>query len=271
MKKQLLKNISAFIVTVMLFSASADAQIVYTDVNPDSTSTGTYNLDLNIDGINDFAITQTSTTACGSIGNPATLKFIRLTPLGTNQVADSATDVTKMALNANISTTLLNWDNSANQLMVSACHTSTGGQWANAVDGYLGLKLILGGNTYYGWARLNTSLANSFTIKDYAYNSIPDQPILAGQTITTGIHENSFASSINLFPNPADNNFTIAFEKSNRKVEVNIADITGKIIYSTTANETNRIEVNTSEFAEGIYIVQIQSADFIGTKRLVIE
>ena len=37
MKKQLLKNISAFIVTAMLFSASANAQIVYTDVNPDVT------------------------------------------------------------------------------------------------------------------------------------------------------------------------------------------------------------------------------------------
>ena len=35
MKKQLLINISAFIVTAMLISASANAQIVYTDVIPD--------------------------------------------------------------------------------------------------------------------------------------------------------------------------------------------------------------------------------------------
>ena len=55
MKKQLLKKISAFIFIAMLFSASANAQIVYTDVIPDSTmldnfpiglNTKNYNLDL---------------------------------------------------------------------------------------------------------------------------------------------------------------------------------------------------------------------------------
>lgn len=63
MKKQLLKNISAFIVTVMMFFASANAQIVYSDVDPDSTMycagncTLNYNLDLNNDANNDFFLT----------------------------------------------------------------------------------------------------------------------------------------------------------------------------------------------------------------------
>jgi hypothetical protein len=58
---------------------------------------------------------------------------------------------------------------------------------------------------------------------------------------------------------------------NNKKVKVAITDITGKIIYTTTANETNKIEVNTNEFAEEIYIVQIQAAGFIATKKLVID
>ena len=72
MKKQLQKKISAclpvgmaFIVTAMMFSASANAQIIYTDVNPDSTitclgslCTKSYNVDLNNDGISDYSISS---------------------------------------------------------------------------------------------------------------------------------------------------------------------------------------------------------------------
>jgi len=58
---------------------------------------------------------------------------------------------------------------------------------------------------------------------------------------------------------------------NSKNVEVAIADITGKIVYTTSVYETNRIEVNTSEFAEGIYIVQIQSREFISTKKLIIK
>ena len=76
---------------------------------------------------------------------------------------------------------------------------------------------------------------------------------------------------INLFPNPALNHLTIILGSSNKKVEVTIADITGNIIYTKTEYETNKIQVNTNEFSEGVYIVQIQAAGFIGTKKLVIE
>ena len=40
---------------------------------------------------------------------------------------------------------------------------------------------------------------------------------------------------------------------------------------TTIASETQKIEVNTADFAAGIYVVQIQAADFIETKKLVIE
>ena len=284
MKKQLLKKFyaclpvgMAFIVTAMMFSVSANAQIIYTDANPDvTTSQGTYNLDLNNDGTNDFVITHSSTTTfCPPMYGPNL--SIRVTPLGTNQVVCiSGTSATKMALNATINDTVLTWNNSANLLMAArvlnnACIGITNGQWINTADGYLGLKLISGSNIYYGWVRLNANgFVTSFTIKDYAYNSIPNQTILAGQTVATGIIENSFASSINLFPNPATTNLTITLASSSKKVDVSIIDITGKIIYKTTARETQKIDVNTEDFKEGIYIMQIQTAGFIVTKRLIV-
>ena len=55
MKTAVIRRISAFIILVIFFFP-AKAQIVYTDINPDTTiSYGKeYDLDLNNDGITDF-------------------------------------------------------------------------------------------------------------------------------------------------------------------------------------------------------------------------
>lgn len=286
MKKQLLKKLSAFIVTSVMSSASADAQIFYTDVNPDtvissplSPTPKNYNLDLNNDGVNDFRISCSRTMGACQTARYY-ISYVNVSALDANAVVAVANSTYPQPMNFNDSIISgltfstsgnLRYERTSNQF----CSGYTQGYWPLLSDHYLGLKLIVGSNTYYGWARMQVSFGSetSCTIKDYAYNSIPNQPILSGETGTgsTGIFENSSATSINLFPNPADNHFTIALGSSNQKVEVNIADITGKIIYSTIARETQRIEVNTEDFKKGIYIVQIQSADFIGTKRLVIE
>ena len=46
----------------------------------------------------------------------------------------------------------------------------------------LGLRFDIAGATHYGWARLRVPSPTSFTLLDYAYNSVPDEAILAGQT-----------------------------------------------------------------------------------------
>lgn len=78
-------------------------------------------------------------------------------------------------------------------------------------------------------------------------------------------------STIQIFPNPANNHLTIVLGSNNKNAEVTITDISGKIIYSTSANGIQDIDVNTSEFAAGIYMAQIQTADFIRTNKLVIQ
>ena len=288
MKKQLLKKLSAFIFTAMLFSASANAQIVYTDVTPDQVisattipSTEDYNIDLNNDGINDYKISCSRSGGICPLAPSSRLyiNFISDSALNSNAVVTGTSITYPLAMNFNDSISSGLSFSSFGYLRRNTSGgpcTGTFGVWSYSIDRYLGLKLIVGANTYYGWARMQIDVVTgipSCTIKDYAYNSIPNQPILAGDTgtVPTGIFENSFSSSINLFPNPANNHLTIALGSNNKNVEVAIADITGKIIYTTTANETNKIEVNTGEFAEGIYIVKIQSGEFIATKKLIIK
>lgn len=302
MKKNLLKKFyaclppgMAFIVSAMMFSVSANAQIIYTDVNPDSTlySTNTglgpgkiHNLDLNNDGINDFKLTATA----GNNNNFPTQyhRRVAVSPLNGNAVKDTLVnpDTVSISLqfNAVIDNNLLlnqSWHTSGSNILKDTNYfdppQSPGsgyGLWNNLSDYYLGLRLLKSGQTYYGWVRLRVDVTVGYVsviIRDYAYNSIPNQAILAGQTTATGINENSLASSINLFPNPVSNHLTIALGSNNKKVEVTIAKITGKVIYKTITSDTQIVEVNTQYFAAGIYLVQIQSADFIETKKLVIE
>jgi hypothetical protein len=66
------------------------------------------------------------------------------------------------------------------------------GQWANGGKGvrnrYLGLKFYVNGEAHYGWARLNVVVHRyhqrnfQATLTGYAYETIPNKPIIAGKT-----------------------------------------------------------------------------------------
>jgi hypothetical protein len=62
--------------------------------------------------------------------------------------------------------------------------TLTYGQWLYTKDRYLGLKFLIDGQTHYGWARLSVpgGLAQGATITGYAYETIPNKPIITGKT-----------------------------------------------------------------------------------------
>jgi len=60
------------------------------------------------------------------------------------------------------------------------------GQWINAKNRYLGLRFTIKGKTHYGWARLNVGVSRplqfAVTLTGYAYETIPNKPIIAGKT-----------------------------------------------------------------------------------------
>lgn len=55
------------------------------------------------------------------------------------------------------------------------------GFWQQASKRYLGLSFQIKGETHYGWARLNTA-RGKVTLTGYAYETIPNKPILTGKT-----------------------------------------------------------------------------------------
>jgi hypothetical protein len=67
--------------------------------------------------------------------------------------------------------------------------TSWSGQWANGGKGlkdrYLGIKFAINGKFHYGWARVSVTISESKVtslLTGYAYETIPNKPIVAGKT-----------------------------------------------------------------------------------------
>ncbi len=69
----------------------------------------------------------------------------------------------------------------------------------------------------------------------------------------TGVEETEIESAINLFPNPANSVLNIVLPSSPAVLKV--MDMTGRLITETTATE-NIIQLNTGEFATGVYLLQ---------------
>jgi hypothetical protein len=65
---------------------------------------------------------------------------------------------------------------------------NSSGPWANAQNKFLGLRFVFpDGSNHYGWARLSVGGFNAVaTLHDWAYEDIPEKPILAGDTIGGG-------------------------------------------------------------------------------------
>ena len=66
-------------------------------------------------------------------------------------------------------------------IMATIGSTGSGGLWANKTNRYMGLKFMINGSHHFGWARL-TVVHGTATITGYAYETIPNKPIIAGKT-----------------------------------------------------------------------------------------
>jgi hypothetical protein len=113
---------------------------------------------------------------------------------------------------------------------------------------------ILWSDQFVGEANVSVMAINSNTDR-----SQPSDPL----TITVfdcyvGMEDLS-ASAVNIYPNPASNYFNITIdEKIEAGMEVKIYNALGVLVQASYM-EANSLEVNTSKFADGLYMVQLKS------------
>jgi hypothetical protein len=85
-------------------------------------------------------------------------------------------------------------------------------------------------------------------------------------TTVTNIHEAETAE-YSIFPNPANNSFTI--ETPLNEFKLSIYNSIGQIVYSTFISQESKI-INTEAFPSGVYTVLMESPKFQFAKKLII-
>jgi hypothetical protein len=167
--------------TALGAASSAAAEIVYTPAH--DKIWGKHYLDLNNDGLNDFYLSATYLSEFGHLEIIPTIPINRISAVNTNcdqyRYGYGAAALPEGAIigpgmpfarDANCMATLRSY--------------RVDGPWRGEKDHYLGFRFYIEGQVHYGWARLSF---NSFycypciaTLKGYAYETIADKPIKAG-------------------------------------------------------------------------------------------
>lgn len=113
-----------------------------------------------------------------------------------------------------------------------------------------------------------------FKTGDYPNNFYIDNINIQG---TVGVDElNGEVSALNVYPNPANDNATVAFNlPSSTDITMVITDLSGRIVsselYANREAGSNIITLATGEFAEGMYLITVKSIYGDSTTRLMIK
>ena len=272
MKKTTQKNLSkrlaqyGALTAAIAGVADASGQIIWTDINPDEGGPGyLYSLDINNDTTDDFAIRHFNSSTSGGIGN---YNILACGPLNSNNAIlgyDAGNFEYPFALSAGepISAGAAgSWMNVGFQTMNYNSCAYTFSDWcANSGDKFLGLRFDLGGNTHYGWAKISVgATAGDWLIKEYAYNTVADQPILAGQTL--GIED----FSPNKFAKITCVDRIVTISQLQGDAGFRVISITGQVVKEGSINlETQDISLET--LSSGVYIVEVSDLSSNGVIR----
>lgn len=82
------------------------------------------------------------------------------------------------------------------------------------------------------------------------------------------ISKHNYYADIKIYPNPAQNNFTVEVSTTDKQL-LQIIDISGKIVLQQTIIGTTTIDA--SQLESGVYFVQLKNAAGIATQKIVVQ
>ncbi len=197
---------SAAGVGLLALSQPAEAQIVFTPAHVRLPTNQDFFLDLNNDGISDFKFRVSTYDEDCRLGQAKSCWIVDgaelwLFPLATgNAVVGQPPYVSALAGGARIGPRQpfnLSYRGTMGDVRQSAFGLHYSGPWADSgktVNAhYVGVKIVVNGETHYGWARFNVRIFRQPESKiyalltGYAYETVPNKPILAGQSKTPDV------------------------------------------------------------------------------------
>ena len=253
--------LTIFILSLFFISNNAISQIVYTDIDPDTTVSEFlqgYGVDFNDDAKVDLHI-----TLLDNVG----VWVMHLIP-------DSDTDFTYVVYDGEEASVLVDDDYISASSDLYRLGDGWGsllyGYWENSGefgnwtgiqdDKYLGIKFEIDDNFHYGWIQLSTIIHDydsmEFTVQGFAYNTVVDEGIKAGDRGEVGV-DNSKLNKLSVYPNPAKDivNLPIFINAS----VITISDISGRIIMQTNSQYLLNNKMDISTLNTGLYIIHVEA------------
>lgn len=279
MKKELQKRLSKYTAAAAALTVGAtgvNAQIVYTDVDPDFSHLGDeigVGLDMDNDGNFDYIMVSADTIVTGG----TRVRYTIVAPYGSvasmNSIAGETPSAYNYALALNMNDMIdntLNWIQSTNTMAYNVDSANPYNEnWNGVTDKYLGLQFSSGGSTYYGWARLDVQAeADIWTLKDYAYNDT-GAGIMAGQTNANVSLEEAEMESLVHFINQSNNTVIVRLNEQLTGANVTVVSTTGQVV-QTGSVENNQFTVNMDGLSAGIYMINVATEQGAITKKMMV-
>jgi Concanavalin A-like lectin/glucanases superfamily/Secretion system C-terminal sorting domain len=86
---------------------------------------------------------------------------------------------------------------------------------------------------------------------------------------TLAISQNEFSSLASVYPNPSKETFNLNFIGIEKNIQVEVCDVTGKILYSQYFDAVKTTAINAEKWSQGVYVVKIKGENKTALKRVV--
>ncbi len=171
-------------VTILALAGPSEAKIIYTPTHRVIGDGSSYKLDFTGNGRTELTIQNKHYSSCTTEGGCSTWQSLAVDLSESNQVVYNVFGAVAMKAGMRIGPK----DAFAGGLQRMAFgNNSFGGNWINVKNRYLGVKFKIKGKSHYGWARLSVQVQRPVTITatltGYAYETVANKPIVAGQTM----------------------------------------------------------------------------------------
>jgi hypothetical protein len=214
-----------------------ETSIIFRDYKPDAElflATDTVKIDFNLDSINDviFFVSHASTGVYGylrTINTECKISYLNYFP--TDSLSDDS----------------LTWHSGNLNFL---------GEFNNTEK--IGIRISQKASYCYGWINVYFQYVNDnrhIYIDKYAFCTIPDYPLVWGQTYLTGIEEPGIKKLARVFVNQSEKQITVEADKKIKQVK--LVNMNGTTVTTINKVNTTSATLNTAGLPGGAYLVQV--------------
>lgn len=122
----------------------------------------------------------------------------------------------------------------------------------------MGIKISSNGLNYYGWIKVSNPIIDRIRvviIDKYAFCTIPNYPLLWGQTEITGVEILKNKDKIKVFTNEQGNSISVQADELIKNIK--LLNLFGVEVKNLNPKQTKNVNIDTLGIPGGAYLVQV--------------